>query len=129
MKFNLLIVDDDPEYIHLHKILAEKSGFNENPITFRGGQEIIDYISTEIINDFDNTLIFLDIFMFDVDGWEVLDYLESLNIPEKIKVILISSSVNMEDKIKAIKYKSVIEYIEKPLLLNYLSNLKNQCIF
>jgi CheY-like chemotaxis protein len=67
--------------------------------------------------------------MQDVDGWGVLDYLKKVNRDDKIKVILITSSVSMDDKKKAIQYPSVIEYIEKPLMMNYLINLKTQAIF
>ena len=129
MNFELIIVDDDAEYIFFHKLLAKKSGLSEDPLTFSSGQEVIDHLSSIIDQDLNNTLIFLDIYMQDVDGWGVLDYLESVNRHDKIKVILITSSVSMDDKRKAIQYQSVIEYIEKPLMMNYLINLKNQSIF
>ncbi|MFL0682843.1 MAG: response regulator [Algoriphagus aquaeductus] len=129
MNFDLIIVDDDPEYIFFHKLLAKKSGISETPLTFAGGQEIINYLSELKDKEISNLLIFLDIYMTDIDGWGVLDYLQTLNRPEKIKVILITSSVSMDDKKKAIKYPSVIEYIEKPLMMNYLINLKDQPIF
>jgi len=129
MNFDLIIVDDDAEYIFFHKLLAKKSGLSEDPLTFSSGQEVIDHLSSIIDQDINNTLIFLDIYMQDVDGWGVLDYLESVNRHDKIKVILITSSVSMDDKRKAIQYQSVIEYIEKPLMMNYLINLKSQSIF
>lgn len=129
MNFNLIIVDDDPDYIFFHQLLSKKSGLSDNPISFEDGQELIDYISENNNEKLRNTLIFLDLYMLRINGWEVLDYLETLKIPNKIKVIVISSSVNMDDKIKAIGYSSVIEYIEKPLTLNYLINIKNQSIF
>jgi CheY-like chemotaxis protein len=129
MNFELIIVDDDPDYIFFHRILAKKSGICENPISFEDGQEIIDYLSGDIINELGNTLIFLDLYMLRTGGWEVLDYLETLKQTGKIKVIVISSSVNMNDKTKAMGYSSVIDYIEKPLLLSYLTKIKTQTIF
>ena len=117
------------QYIFFHKLLAKKSGISEDPMTFAGGSEIIEYLSGIKDQDFDNLLIFLDIYMENIDGWGVLDYIQTLQCPDKIKVVLITSSVSMDDKKKAIKYPSVIEYIEKPLVLNYLINLKNQLLF
>ena len=67
--------------------------------------------------------------MLRTGGWEVLDYLETLKQTGKIKAIVISSSVNMNDKTKAMGYSSVIDYIEKPLLLSYLTKIKTQTIF
>lgn len=127
MNFDLLIVDDDLQFQYLHKRLVEKSEFHPDPKCVSGGDEAIDYVKGK--DNKTNLLIFLDIYMEGVSGWEVLDYLESLKVPQKIKVILISSSVNMADKRKALKYHSVIEYIEKPLLLDYLIMLKDLPIF
>mgnify|MGYP006140118013 FL=1 len=129
MNFDLIIVDDDAEYIFFHKLLAKKSGLSEDPLTFASGQEVIDHLASIVDKEINNTLIFLDIYMQDVDGWGVLDYLKTVNRHDKIKVILITSSVSMDDKKKAIQYPSVIEYIEKPLMMNYLINLKTQAIF
>jgi CheY-like chemotaxis protein len=129
MNFKLIIVDDDPEYIFFHKLLAKKSGLSEDPLCFASGREIIDYLTTQDEKELHNILIFLDIYMMEVDGWDVMDYLKTLDKPEKIKVILITSSVSMDDKKKAIQYPNLIEYLEKPLMMNYLINLKNQTLF
>jgi len=72
MNYDLIIVDDDPEYIFFHSILAKKSGINEAPITLQGGQELIDYLFEIKDKDFKNQLIFLDIYMQGTDGWDVL---------------------------------------------------------
>lgn len=127
-KYDLLLVDDDPQYLILHELLVKKSKLDENPKKFLDGLEIIDFLR-ENQNQSKNYLILLDIFMPKVDGWEVLDYLESLGSFHSIKVILVSSSVDKRDKRKAMEYTSVIEYIEKPLLLEYLEMLKNIPIF
>jgi len=129
MNFRLIIVDDDSEYIFFHKLLAKKSGLSDDPLCFSSGKELIDYLESREEEGLGNILIFLDIYMMDVDGWGVLEFLQSKNLPGKIKVILITSSVSMEDKKRAVQYPNVIEYIEKPLMMNYLINLKNQNIF
>jgi len=129
MNFDLIIVDDDPEYVFFHKLLAKKSGISEDPLTFTRGEDLMDYLDTIKDTNFQNKLIFLDIYMTGVDGWEVLDYIESLQCRDRLKVILITSSVSMADKKNAVKYPSVIEYIEKPLMINYLLFLKTQSIF
>lgn len=129
MNFDLLIVDDDPSFQLLHKKLAEKTGFHLNPDCVSSGSDAIEYINLKNTETQNNLLIFLDIYMEGIDGWGVLDHLESMNLPKRFKVILVSSSVNSEDKKKAIKYHSVIEYIEKPLLADYLTMLKDCYLF
>ncbi len=128
MDFDLILVDDDPAYLQLHEILVKKSGFHNQPILFDSGIKAIDYLEQEL--DSDRTiLLFLDIYMKDIDGWDVLDYIESRGLPEKVKVMLVSSSVDLYDKRKALKYNTVIEYIEKPLVLPYLERLKELALF
>lgn len=127
MNFDLLIVDDDLQFQFLHTRLVEKSEFHDSPICVSGGEEAIEFVKGKKKDS--NLLIFLDIYMTGTDGWGVLDYLDSLNVPRRIKVILVSSSVNIEDKKRALKYHSVIEYIEKPLMVEYLMMLKEYPIF
>ena len=129
MNFDLLIVDDDLQFQYLHKKLAEKSEFHYGPICVSSGEEAIEYIKQKHLDSNNNLLIFLDIYMEGIDGWDVLDYLETLKLPKRFKVILISSSVNIEDKRKALNYDTVIEYIEKPLMVEYLTMLKDCIIF
>lgn len=124
----LLIVDDDPQFLRIHDLLAKKSKLDESPLLFKDGREIINFIDKNR-NQKNNYLILLDIFMPEIDGWEVLDFIESLGSFHTKKVILVSSSIEQSDKNKAIRYTSVIEYIEKPLLLDYLIRLKNTQIF
>ena len=124
--FNLIIVDDDPNFLFIHDVLAKKSDFHQTPLKFEDGYDAIRFLEENMDK---NHLLFLDIYMKTIDGWGVLDFIENKNIPEKIKVILISSSVNVADKNKAMEYSSVIDYIEKPLPVEYLNMLKEQVIF
>ena len=128
MKFDILLVDDDPDTLFLHEILIKKAGLNPSPKKFESGQKIIDFLKSNPPEK-EKYLLFLDIYMTDVDGWQVLDFIEKLKLHSNLKVMLLSSSVNFEDKRKAMEYPSVIEYIEKPLMLHYLERLEEQAIF
>jgi response regulator of citrate/malate metabolism len=128
MNFDLLIVDDDSDYQFFHKLLSVKSEFHLNPKCFSSGKEVIDYLEEQKDSD-ENILIFLDLYMTETDGWAVVDFIESLNQPHRIKVIIITSSVNIADKKKALRYSCIIEYIEKPLMKNYLISIKDAHLF
>ncbi|TNF43936.1 MAG: response regulator [Cytophagales bacterium] len=128
MNFDLLIVDDDSNYQFIHKLIAKKSGFHADPKCFNSGVEAIEYLEKNKETN-ENILIFLDLYMPETNGWVVADFVESLNQSQRIKVFIISSSVNLADKQKALKYSCIIEYIEKPLELNYLEAIKDTLFF
>jgi CheY-like chemotaxis protein len=64
-----------------------------------------------------NTILFLDINMPAVNGWDILEKLnESADqLRGRLKIFMLSSSVTPEDKQKASDEPLVYGYIEKPL--------------
>ena len=70
-------------------------------------------------------LIFLDINMPHMDGWEFLD--EFITLPEsvlqKMKVVMLTSSVDINDIAKSKTYKPVTDFLSKPLNKDNLRNL------
>ena len=62
-------------------------------------------------------LIFLDINMPAMDGWEFLHYYEAMPEEDKssVIVIMLTTSFNPEDELKARKIPSISEFRNKPL--------------
>lgn len=79
--------------------------------------EGVDYIKKIQSSEASQVILFLDINMPVMSGWDVLKELENLEAPtkDKVKVFMLSSSVYNEDKEKAYSHSLVVEYIEKPL--------------
>lgn len=112
----LFIIDDYPIY----RLIASKTIKNLNDsiniIMCENGQigleklKSIDDINKEII-------VFLDINMPVLNGWEFLEHFEkeaNLNTQNK-KIYIISSSVDERDIKKANGFESVKSFIHKPL--------------
>ena len=78
--------------------------------------------SQQAIRDSLPDLIFLDINMPAVNGWDFLDHCSKLdeNLQSSMKIILLTTSTNPNDQIKAKQWKFVYDYIEKPLTKNVL---------
>jgi CheY-like chemotaxis protein len=70
-------------------------------------------------------VIFLDIDMPLMDGFQFLDEFEKLgsNTKEKCKIVMLTSSINPQDVNKSKNYLYVKKYINKPLSQENLENL------
>lgn len=67
-----MLVDDDDSTNYLHKIIIEEMRITEQISIARNGQEALDKISDHIKDDQCLDLIFLDINMPVMDGFEFL---------------------------------------------------------
>lgn len=119
----VLIVDDDRIILFLHQIIIKESGLSNSPSSFENGQEALNYLRNELLPE-QNAIIFLDLNMPVMDGWELLDALNEPNYLDRISVVLVTSSIDPKDREKAKKYPMVKEYIEKPMSIEICKRVK-----
>ena len=123
MKLEILLVDDDPVVLYLHKATFNKCNFPQQ-LFFENGRLVLDYILAN--KDKDKVfLILLDINMPVMNGWEFLDQLNTIAIKPLVKVVIVTSSIDSSDKDKAKNYEQVFEFMEKPLQEKLIFNLRN----
>ncbi len=104
----IILVDDQPIANFITRKLLEVEGYNKDILDFTNPEEALTYLE-----DKQNTLIFLDLNMPEMNGWEFLDYLKLKS--QQHKIIILTSSTSTVDQNKAKEYDSVIKYVEKPL--------------
>jgi len=123
MNFRTLIVDDDSIIIFIHKKLVGRCGFPLAPETYLNGREALDNLMSTA-NASTPTLVLLDINMPVMSGWEFLDAIQDQPFAKLMKVAMVTSSVDASDKLKAKTYPQVIGFLEKPITVEMLNDLK-----
>lgn len=123
----ILCVDDDPITLMLCKMVINKASFSNKIITAKNGEEALNYFKT--INDNEKPqLIFLDLNMPVMGGWEFLDCFSTTDYSEynTIKVIILSSTIDPEDLEKAKNYPMVLDFLSKPISKEMLEYVKTK---
>lgn len=120
----ILCVDDDPITLMLCKKVINKASFSNEIATAKNGEEALLYFN-ELKQDNEKKvpqLIFLDLNMPIMGGWEFLDSFNNENYSNfnSVKIIILSSTIDPEDLKKAEKYPAVIDFLPKPITTSML---------
>ena len=123
--FVMLIDEDEIDNIINQKII-ESNNFSDRIQVHQEGPEALDYLRNhEGTPDKLPDLIFLDINMPIMDGFQFLEEFEKLgeNVLNKCKIIMLSSSISPRDIDRAASNRFVKKYLNKPLNARYLEAL------
>ena len=114
-----IVIDDDEFNNKICTVTLEKIDKEANINTFLSPVEGFAHIVTEYskTDNNENAVLFLDINMPVMNGWEFLDRFDELDtsIKNRLKIYILSSSVDKRDIEKAKANKNVVHYLIKPL--------------
>lgn len=116
------IIDDDKIYVNLVKKIIEIKKLSENLLIYKNGKEALDYFKASLENLSEERLpdiIFLDLNMPVMDGWEFLNEFIKIknNFNKKITLYVVSSSIDPRDLERAKSFSLVTDYLIKPIEL------------
>lgn len=114
----VLLIDDNKADNFIHKAYIQKHGGVENIVMTTSGAEALEFLGTKQEGDYPRPeLIFLDINMPKMNGWEFLEEYEKLDEDQKggVVVVMLTTSLNPEDKEMADSKVNVRGYLNKPL--------------
>lgn len=113
----ILLIDDDEPTNFLNKLTLEQAGCAGRIQVAQGGEEALGYLRGEAEDYIRPDLIFLDINMPAMDGWEFLALYR--NLPQERKadtvLIMLTTSLNPDDEERTLAIPEVTGFEHKPL--------------
>ena len=123
----ILLIDDDLTINYLHNRLIKKLAIAEHIILAKNGIEgITAFLElNERLHASETAVIFLDLNMPIMNGWEFLEKLSKAKneITLQYKIYILSSTINPDDKKKAKSHALVSGFLSKPLTKEHLEQL------
>lgn len=119
------ILDDDKIFVFvLKKVIAKNNNFDAI-MDFKNGEDVLSLLENE--SNLPN-LIFLDLNMPIIDGWQFLEKIEKLHYKDKLNIFIMSSSIDKSDIEKSKKYSTVKDFISKPINNDKLNQLLKKIV-
>ncbi|MFT3822733.1 MAG: response regulator [Chitinophagaceae bacterium] len=130
----VLLIDDDEPTNFLNRMVVEETACANHVQVIQSGRDALDYLANKgKYANADDTyptpdLIFLDINMPAMDGWEFLEQYEQLPSHQKGKIIMVmlTTSFNPEDESKARANGYISGFKNKPLTEITLTEILNE---
>jgi CheY-like chemotaxis protein len=115
----ILLIDDDEPTNFLNQIIIGSSGCAKQIKSVQSGEEALTYLAGTDVNDSISCpeLIFLDINMPAMNGWEFLEKYRSLKneLKEKVMIVMLTTSLFPEDVALANEIPEISAFENKPL--------------
>lgn len=124
----VFIIDDDELYQLVLKRIVKKVVPAAEVVSFWNGEEALEAFTNIISNnDALPDVVFLDINLPVLDGWQFLEGLEGLkpDIRHELPVYMISTSLDYTDKQKAQNNSIVRRFLTKPLSKEEVAEILN----
>lgn len=127
---NVLCINDNDITLFILKRALNKSNFAEKITEKKDGFEALKYCE-QLINDNAHSngdypkVIFLDLHMPVMDGWEFLDRFSSDIWPffTDTKIVITSQSIDTQDCLRAKEHPFVADFMKQPITIEYLIKL------
>lgn len=115
----VFLIDDDLKFSFITKTLLSKISFAKEIVDYSDASVALEELKKNTQNGGGKLpdVIFLDLNMPGMDGWDFLEEYKSLPafFRDECKLYVLTSSIDPVDKIKSQSYTFVADFISKPL--------------
>ena len=129
--YAVMLIDDNEIDNLINQKMIEAASITQHIYTHTGARSAIEFLKNiekleDVANQILPDVIFLDIDMPLMDGFQFLDEFEKLKetSKNKCKIVMLTSSINPQDVNKSKEYAYVKKYINKPLSQENLENFE-----
>lgn len=125
----LLFVDDDYPTNYYHREIALEIEVADTFLFFQRPEEALEYLENQQKEHQSfPEIIFLDINMPGMNGWEFAQLYGQKYGSEYSRIIMLSTSLNPADKAKAEENDWIHSFKSKPLTIEYLEELREELL-
>jgi CheY-like chemotaxis protein len=119
----VMLIDDNVDDNFYHERVIKKNNTAHQVISIESAQQAIDYLRTA--ENVRPDLIFLDINMPEMNGWEFIEEYIKLDEPlrGKVIVVMLTTSDNPDDQARARKLTVLADFKTKPLTKEMLNEI------
>jgi CheY-like chemotaxis protein len=113
-----MLVDDDQNDNYFHEREIKKTSSSTIVLTRDSGSGALEYLKSVNSDDYvQPDMIFLDINMPCMNGWEFLNEYSKLDnkLQSGVMIVMLSTSGNLEDIERSKTFRMVSDYVTKPL--------------
>ena len=117
MELTVCMIDDDLVSQFASRYCIEQANTNCRIITCDNAEEGLDLFADLLHGEKDvPDILFLDLVMQGMDGWEFLDTLKQMtDRPLRTDIYILSAFTNSKDRLRAKEHPMVQGYFDKPL--------------
>lgn len=125
----VLLIDDEPADNYLHKRVIDRAAVTDELVIFESAGDALEYLDSPGPDGQrpQPDLIFLDINMPAINGWEFLEEIERRGLGKQLGAVIfmVSTSMNPADFKRAEEMPLVSGYVSKHLSAEALAGILN----
>ena len=123
-----MVIDDDEPTNYISKMVFDEVECAKELLVFESGESALHYIRQTITESRENAclpeMIFLDINMPRMNGWEFLEAFQQFDPPlTETVIIMLTTSLNPDDELRANDLACVAGFENKPITAEMVQRL------